>query len=147
MPGLSVIKGTSPSFDDEFSWSRYWATHLFDEADLALWIKSRSGNSLIDDYGNNATILTKVLNFTAGNTLAPNVSTDFGITTESFGIEFLVNVTTFAAKIATIGGGNSTAAPGWTITQTNIQLSSTNKVVFNAAHNLALAGAGFIYLL
>lgn len=40
------------------SWSSYWSSHLFGEDDLNFRARSRSGLSLVDDFGNNASILT-----------------------------------------------------------------------------------------
>jgi hypothetical protein len=48
------------------SWSTYWTSHLYNEADLNLRTKSRSGLSLIDDLGNNPTLLTPVSTFVTG---------------------------------------------------------------------------------
>jgi len=41
-------KAVVQRFITGFSWSQYWATHLFNESDLALKFDSRSGNTLIN---------------------------------------------------------------------------------------------------
>ena len=43
MPGLSIIRGTSPSFDEGFPWSSYWANINRTEA-YELWKITGSGN-------------------------------------------------------------------------------------------------------
>lgn len=55
--GWLNINGNWIGRNSGVSWSTYWKTHLFDEADLNFRTKSRSGLSLVDDFGSNASIL------------------------------------------------------------------------------------------
>lgn len=43
-----IVVGNYIKWKNKFSFLRYWATHLFNEADLALKFDSRSGNTLIN---------------------------------------------------------------------------------------------------
>lgn len=54
--------GAESSGGGSQSWEDYWATQ-----DLNLWVKSRSGLSLIDSFGNNPTLLPAVWDITNAN--------------------------------------------------------------------------------
>lgn len=49
------------------SWQTYWTTHLFGEDKLNFRTKSRNDLSLIDDFGNNASILTPTFKSTTSS--------------------------------------------------------------------------------
>lgn len=66
--GFSSFNGNWIGRNSGVSWSSYWATHLYGEDYLNFRARSRSGLSLVDDYGNNASILlpflsTKVISY------------------------------------------------------------------------------------
>ena len=62
MPGISVSKISVNQQGGEQSWESYWASQ-----DLNLWIKSRSGSALVDEFGNNSTLLPAVCDITNTN--------------------------------------------------------------------------------
>lgn len=80
---MAIGVGVSPMFKKlSKSWSSYWTSHLFGEDDLNFRAKSRSGLSLVDDFGNNASILPFVYqshNDAPGGNLA-FVTTDIVVT-------------------------------------------------------------------
>ena len=59
---MGICIANKIKFKTAFNWATWWASHLYDEADLLLKFDSRSGNTLVDSIsGETATILTPEL--------------------------------------------------------------------------------------
>ena len=127
-----------------FDWDAYWASHLFGQDDLALWIKSRSGNIFIDDYGNNATILTQVA--CIDNLQMLSISPSHIFTTNSFAIEFVLNMEDDHTKVIVRQGNGTTASPGYEIGRTHIRLASNVIQFVNANPLINVIGQGWVHI-
>ena len=130
-----------------FPWS-YWETHLFDQDDLALWIKedSRDGGELVDSINtdNNVKVLTPVYSLNTTQTISASDPTSFRVTTNSFIIEWMANVTTIPNYYVRCGDG-STGAPGYMVTPTQIRIASAAKLVAQQSHGLNYVGQGWVH--
>ncbi len=115
------------------------------DADISMLLNARSGGSLVDTKGNNATILTPVANLTASSEgYLPYAG--HRLTTESFALEMYVNITG-GANLCQNGFANATSNPGYRFATTQFHLYSNTSAIFSGNHNATIINQGWTHII